>query len=135
MDLGLIGRRAPVLASSARLGRAVAATLAGEGARVVVHGRDAGQARATATDVGAAGIVLGDLAHDGTAAGVEAQAAERLGGLDIVVVRAEHVAAIPLRRLGRPDELAAVVAFLCGAPAGYVTGSVVRVDGGAVRGF
>ena len=50
-------------------------------------------------------------------------------------VRAEHVAAIPMGRVGRAEELADVVVFLCSARASFVTGSTVRVDGGAVRGF
>lgn len=50
-------------------------------------------------------------------------------------VRARHEALIPLGRLGRPEEAAAVVTFLCSRMASYVTGAVVRVDGGAVRGF
>ncbi|CAN5673594.1 SDR family oxidoreductase [soil metagenome] len=50
-------------------------------------------------------------------------------------VRAEHIAAIPLARLGTPEEFADVVTFLCSARASFITGSVVRVDGGSVRGF
>lgn len=44
-------------------------------------------------------------------------------------------AACPLKRLGQPEELAAVVAFLCGEPAGYVNGQSIVVDGGAYRGL
>ena len=40
------------------------------------------------------------------------------------------LAQTPLGRLGEPEDVAAAVAFLCSGAAGFVTGSVLSVDGG-----
>lgn len=38
--------------------------------------------------------------------------------------------AVPLARVGRPEEVASLVAWLCGEDAGYVTGQVIPITGG-----
>jgi 3-oxoacyl-[acyl-carrier protein] reductase len=57
----------------------------------------------------------------------------RRQGIDIAAVAAASRAAIPVGRYGTPEEFAAVVAFLAGVPAAYVTGALIRVDGGLIR--
>lgn len=47
-------------------------------------------------------------------------------------VEAESTATIPVGRYGRPDEYGAVVAFLASVHSSYVTGSVIRIDGGMI---
>jgi 3-oxoacyl-[acyl-carrier protein] reductase len=49
-------------------------------------------------------------------------------------VTAESTGAIPLGRYGKPEEYAETVAFLASERAAYITGSVVRVDGGLIAG-
>ena len=61
------------------------------------------------------------------------QATAAREGIDVALVRERSWAQIPLGRYGEPEEVAAMAAFLCGAPAAYVTGAVMRVDGGIVR--
>ena len=45
-------------------------------------------------------------------------------------VRAAYIEAIPLRRLGQPQDIADAVAFLASDRAGYITGQVIAVNGG-----
>ncbi|WP_433386493.1 SDR family oxidoreductase [Micromonospora sp. KLBMP9576] len=49
--------------------------------------------------------------------------------------RAQAEAAIPLRRIGAPDEFGRVAAFVLSPAASYLTGVTVPVDGGALRGL
>ena len=42
-------------------------------------------------------------------------------------------AEIPLGRVGRADEVAAVVTFLVSPRGGYITGATLQVDGGLLR--
>lgn len=255
MDLGLQGRRALVLGSSSGLGRAVAAGLVAEGARVVVVSRSQDRSSEAATAMGAEVALVADLTVAGEPTRLVAEAVAALGGLDILIVntgggkpgpilatdgaddgayaamlrpaleisraaaphltasgdgrliyltarsvveatpdlalssvfrsgvtaaarslalelapdvtvnvivtgqfdtpalerferarseheglspdevRQQHIASIPMSRLGRANELADVVVFLASCRASFVTGTVVRVDGGAVRGF
>jgi 3-oxoacyl-[acyl-carrier protein] reductase len=247
MDLGIGGRVALVTGASQGIGRAIAAELAREGARVAISSRSREKIDAAAAEIGASGFVL-DSADIDAIPGVVGEVERALGPVDILVCNtggppsgpdpldfardqweaayrtlvlapmaliervvpgmrergfgrvvnvastsvrepignlmlsnahrasmitafktlaraiaadgvtlntvlpgriateraysmsgsaeaAEAAAAqeVPAGRMGRPEEMAAAAMFFCSAPAGYVTGETLAVDGGLTR--
>jgi len=88
MDLGLKDTRALVTAASKGLGRACAAALVAEGARVFIVSRDEERLAQTEREIGAAGHLAADLAQPGSPERAVEAATAALGGLDILVCNA-----------------------------------------------
>jgi len=88
-------------------------------------------AKALADELGPRGIrVFGLL--PGTIATDRITEIEAASG-DPAAARAATEAAIPLRRVGQPEEFGRVAAFLLSPAASYVSGTMVAVDGGRLR--
>lgn len=77
-------------------------------------------------------VLLPGRIHTDRVDELDRAAAER-SGVPADEIARTSASSIPAGRYGDPDEFAAVAAFLCSARASYVTGSKIRVDGGAIR--
>jgi 3-oxoacyl-[acyl-carrier protein] reductase len=93
----------------------------------------AGVAKSLADELGPRGIRVNGLLPGRVATGRVVEIDSRAGDPD--AVRAELSGRIPLRRYGDPEEFGRVAAFLLSPAAGYVTGAMIPVDGGALRAF
>jgi len=101
-----------------------------------LRGALVGWSKTLSTEVAAMGVTVNMLLpgriHTDRVDQLDAAAAQRQGkSLD--EVRTASRASIPAGRYGTPAEFAAVAAFLCSEPASYVTGSMIRCDGGSIR--
>lgn len=96
---------------------------------------NSGQANYSASKAGIIGLTK-SVAKELAGRGVTANAvAPGYIGTDMTSVLSDKVkdamkAQIPAKRIGTPEDVANVVAFLCSDEAAYVTGEVIRVDGG-----
>ncbi len=92
--------------------------------------------KSLSNEVAADGVTVNILApgriHTDRTDQLDAAAAKRQGKT-IEEVRQASEGTIPARRYGTVEEFASVAAFLVSEPASYVTGGVVRCDGGSIR--
>ncbi|KOR30330.1 3-ketoacyl-ACP reductase [Achromatium sp. WMS2] len=94
-----------------------------------------GQTNYSAAKAGMHGFTMA-LAQEGAAKGVTVNTISpgyvetAMTGAMRPEVRDAIIAGVPMKRMGRPEEIAAVVAFLAAAENGYITGANIPVNGG-----
>jgi 3-oxoacyl-[acyl-carrier protein] reductase len=96
----------------------------------------AGLARTLANEFGADGITVNNVCPGYTLTERLDELAETLargGGVPREKILERWSAQVPLGRLGKPEEFAALVVFLVSERASYINGASIAVDGGWVR--
>jgi 3-oxoacyl-[acyl-carrier protein] reductase len=83
-----------------------------------------------AIELGPFNIGVNAVAPGFVATAMTAATAERVG-FDPEEYQKMAASQIPLRRVGQPEEIAAVIAFLASDEASYVSGQTIHIDGGA----
>jgi 3-oxoacyl-[acyl-carrier protein] reductase len=103
------------------------------GARAGLTAFLAGVARSVAASNVTINFVLpGTFDTDRFRSNIEATAKKKNISYDAAY--AERVGTVPAKRIGQPDELGTMCAFLCSTYAGYITGQSILIDGGVYPG-
>ena len=89
-------------------------------------------AAAKAGLVGAVRSLSREVASRGITANAVAPGVIASPAVDAAVDAARIAAIVPMKRAGRPEEVADLVGFLCSEQAGYITGQVISINGGMI---
>ena len=102
------------------------------GMRAVGKGRTA-YGTSKAAVIGLTRQIASELAEEGVTANAIAPGPVGTPMTDVLhspEFRAAYTSAIPMKRYGRPEEIASIVSYLASESSAYITGAVIPVDGG-----
>ncbi|HET7419540.1 MAG TPA: 3-oxoacyl-ACP reductase FabG [Candidatus Dormibacteraeota bacterium] len=88
-----------------------------------------GMARTLAIELGPFGVNVNAVAPGFVETRMTRQTAERMG-VDFEAFKVGAASQIPLRRIGRPEDIASVIAFLCSEDSSFISGQTIYVRGG-----
>jgi 3-oxoacyl-[acyl-carrier protein] reductase len=88
-----------------------------------------GMARTLAIELGPFNVNVNSVAPGFVETRMTRATAERMG-IDFEAFKLGAASQIPLRRVGQPDDIAPVIAFLCSDESGFVSGQTIYVRGG-----